>query len=174
MNESIKQINRKIQEAFYDFVLNILVELNNDFKLNMKSENKNNEKNNAQKISEKEKLFIEYTKNAVKYGLYFQNFLTDFNVYDGIKISLLFSDEYVNLKKQENYNDIEGKVKYFDLMDKLYILWKKNNFSLNINCSDTDYSKPNYIQTTNKIKYKNAFKLFNFDKDIIRKFIKFF
>ena len=171
MNESIKQINRKIQEAFYDFVLNILVELNNDFKLNMKSENKNNEKNNAQKISEKEKLFIEYTKNAVKYGLYFQNFLTDFNVYDGIKISLLFSDEYVNLKKQENYNDIEGKVKYFDLMDKLYILWKKNNFSLNINCSDTDYSRPNYIQSTNQIKYKNSFKLFNFDKDIIRKFI---
>ena len=171
MNESIKQINRKIQEAFYDFVLNILVELNNDFKLNMKSENKNNEKNNAQKISEKEKLFIEYTKNAVKYGLYFQNFLTDFNVYDGIKISLLFSDEYVNLKKQENYNDIEGKVKYFDLMDKLYILWKKNNFSLNINCSDTDYSRPNYIQNTNQIKYKNSFKLFNFDKDIIRKFI---
>ena len=56
-------------------------------------------------------------------------------------------------------------------MDKLYILWKKNNFSLNINCSDTDYSRPNYIQSANQIKYKNSFKLFNFDKDIIRKFI---
>jgi len=34
MNQSIFKINRRIQEIFYDFVLNILVELNKDYIIN--------------------------------------------------------------------------------------------------------------------------------------------
>ena len=171
VNNFIRTINRQIQESFYDFILDILVELNNDFKLNIKSENKNDENNKVPKLSEKEKLFIKHSKNTVKYSIYFQNFLTDFNVYEGIKISLLYSDEYVNLKKQENYKDIVGKIKYFDIMDRLYSPGKELNCRMNLKALTTDYSKANYISNNNKIEYITASKLFTLDNEIIRKFI---
>ena len=171
INKSIMNINRQIQEAFYDFVLNILVELNKDYSFDPSLKNpvvKNIVEN--PKLSEEEKTFLKYSRDTIKYNTYFNNFINDFKCYDGLRVSLLFSDEYVNLKKQESYKTIEDKVKYFEIMDKLYIL-KKTDLIYNLKALDTEYSKKNYIPSKGGKKAKKEVKLFTLNREIISKFI---
>lgn len=171
INTTVMSINRLIQEAFYDFILNILVELNKDYILDpslqypvIKKEDSN------PKLCEEEKIFLAYSRNTIKYNTYFENFISDFKVFEGMKVSLLFSDEYVNLKKQESYKGIEEKVSYFEIMDKLYVT-KRKDLVYDLKALDTEYSKKNYIPS-NKAKHtKKNTKLFDLNKDIIRKFI---
>ena len=169
MNQSIFKINRRIQEIFYDFVLNILVELNKDYIIN-ESTKKENTKKIDEKISEEEKIFIKFTKNTVKYGLYFKHFIKSFITHDELKVSLLFSDEYVNLKKDGAFDNMEDKIQYFDIMDKLFTL-KRNDLIFDLKALDTEYSKMNYIPSSNKKASKKFKELFVLDEDIIKKFI---
>ena len=171
INKSVMNINRQIQEAFYDFVLNILVELNKDYSFDPSLKNpvvRNIVEN--PKLSEEEKTFLKYSRDTIKYNTYFNNFINDFKCYDGLRVSLLFSDEYVNLKKQESYKTIEDKVKYFEIMDKLYIL-KKTDLIYNLKALDTEYSKKNYIPSKGGKKAKKEVKLFTLNREIISKFI---
>ena len=171
VNKSISNINRQIQEAFYDFILNILVELNKDFSFDPSLQNPVIRKIiDNPKLSEEEKIFLNYSRDTIKYNTYFNNFINEFKVYDGLKVSLLFSDEYVNLKKQEKYKEIEEKVKYFEIMDKLYIT-KNTDLIYNLKNLDTEYSKSNYIAKAKTKKNKKVKNLFNLDGGIIKKFI---
>ena len=170
MNKSIMKINRQIQEIFYDFILNILVELNKDYIINPPSK-KAKDKKLAQKISIEETVFMELIKdNSIKYKLYFENFIQDFKAPDEIKVSLLFSDEYVNLKKQEIFQNIEKKVQYFGIMDKLYTLRRKD-LVYDLKALDTEYSRINYCPSINKDASNKFKRLFVLDEDIIKKFI---
>ena len=169
MNQSIFKINRRIQEIFYDFVLNILVELNKDYIIN-ESTKKENTKKIDEKISEEERIFIKFTKNTVKYGLYFKHFIKSFITHDELKVSLLFSDEYVNLKKDGAFDNMEDKIQYFDIMDKLFTL-KRDDLKFDLKALDTEYSKMNYIPSSNKKASKKFKELFVLDQDIIKKFI---
>ena len=171
INKSVMNINRQIQEAFYDFILNILVELNKDYILDPSLQYPIIKKEVVNpKICDEEKIFLEYSRNTIKYNTYFENFISDFNVFEGMKVSLLFSDEYVNLKKQESYKNIEESVRYFDVMDKLYIS-KRKDLVYHLKGLDTEYSKSNYIPGNKSKQTKKNTKLFALNKDIIKKFI---
>ena len=176
MNKSIMNINRQIQEIFYDFILNILVELNKDRISNSKINPQPNapgdlkeEKKFDSRLTEEEIIFLKYLKASIKYGLYFNNFIDNFNAFDEIKVSLLFSDEYVNLKKQDIDQSIEGKIKYFEIMDKLYIL-KQKDLIYDLKAFDTEYTRINCIPSSIKANKKNP-NLFTLNKEIIKKFI---
>ena len=171
INKSVMNINRQIQEVFYDFVLNILVELNKDYSFDPSLKNPVIHKIiDNPRLIEEEKIFLKFSRDTIKYNTYFNNFINDFQCYDGIRVSLLFSDEYVNLKKQESYKSIEEKVKYFEIMDKLYIL-KKTDLIFNLKALDTEYSKKTYIPSKVRKKTKKEIKLFTLNRDIIKKFI---
>ena len=171
INKSIMNINRQIQEVFYDFVLNILVELNKDYSFDPSLKNPVIHKIiDNPKLSEEEKIFLKFSRDTIKYNTYFNNFINDFRCYDGIRVSLLFSDEYVNLKKQESYKSIQEKVKYFEIMDKLYIS-KKSDLIYNLKALNTEYSKKTYIPSKSKKNTRKDIKLFTLDREIIKKFI---
>lgn len=171
MNKSTVSINRKIQEEFYDFVLNVLVELNKDYSFDSSLKNPVVQKViDNPRLTEEEKIFLRYSRETIKYNTYFNNFINDFKVYDGLKVSLLFSDEFVNIKKQENFKAIEDKIKYFDILDKLYFL-KNSDLIYNLKALDTEYSKKTYIAKTRKTKELKTRKLFSLDREIIKKFI---
>ena len=169
MNKSIMKINRQIQEIFYDFILNILVELNKDYIINPPLK-KAKDKTIAPKISAEEQIFMKLMRDSIKYNLYFINFITYFNAPDEIKISFLFSDEYVNLKKQEIFQNIEEKVEYFGIMDKLYILRRKD-LKYDLKASEIEYSRTNFTPSGKTYSPDRFKKLFVLDEDIIKKFI---
>ena len=173
MNKSIFIINRRIQEIFYDFVLNILVELNKDYVIinySKPGKEKEIEKKVDAKRTEEERIFIKFIKASVKNGLYFKNFISEFNALDEIKVSLLFSDEYVNLKKDGAFENMEDKIQYFDIMDKLYTLRRKD-LEFDLKALDSEYSRINYIPNSVKNASNERKKLFVLDEDIIKKFI---
>ena len=168
VNKSVGKINLEIQEAFYDFVLNMIVELNKDFILDPKLEYPITKKQNLDnpKLLEEEKIFLEYSRRTIKYQTYFEIFLKEFKAYDGLKVSLLFSDEFVNIKKQ-GLKKIEESIKYFEIVDNLYVL-KKDDIVFDLNGLYREYNKKVYNPSKNA---KKKIKLFNLDKDTLKKFV---
>ena len=167
MNKSIMKINRQIQEIFYDFILNILVELNKDI---AKKNPSRNEENGNTRISEEETIFMKLITDSIKYNLYFESFIDKFKAPDGIKVSLLFSDEYVSLKQQVDFQNIKQKVEYFEIIDKLYTLRKKD-LIYDLKAIESSYSGVNYTPNGNNISLNKNKKLFVLDEGIIKKFI---
>jgi hypothetical protein len=146
----------------------MLVELNKDYKLDPTFKFPVVKKiEDNPKLNEEEKIFLHYSRNTIKYNTYFQNFLSDFNVYDGIKLSLLFSDEFVNLKKKENYKKIESenKINYFKIMDEFFTKKNVKSFDLRPLRDEKNFFRFNIKGNGNKLK------LFTLKKDIIKKFI---
>ena len=166
MNKSIMNINRQIQEIFYDFILNILVELNKDRIINPFPKNEHVNTN----ISAEEKIFKKIIEDSLKYNLYFNDFKKGFKTPDEINVSLLLSDEYVNLKKQGAFKDITQQVEYFGVMDKLYTLRSKD-LIYDLKALVIEYSKNNYIPNTSKNGNNRNRNLFVLDEEIIKKFI---
>ena len=171
IDQKIIQLNRELQEIFYDFILNILVILNKDFELDtsMTGPIKKRKYINP-KISEEEKIFLEYSRNTIKYNTYFDLFIKDFKAADEIKVSLLFSDEYVNLKMKDTDKNIPDHIKYFNIMDNLYSL-KPGNDEIKYNYIYNEFNERNKI--INKNKEKKKAQLFALDQNIIKDFIFF-
>ena len=111
IDKDISDINKKIQIAFYDFILNILIQLNKDYKLNEQCNDiiKTNYKN--ENLSEEEQIFLENFRIAIKYITYYDNFISQFKAVDELKVSLLFTDEFVNLKMKYNYKKLKEEIK---------------------------------------------------------------
>ena len=102
MNKEINGRNKIIQELFYDFIINNLIILNKDFIFDPTLEFPVKKKlfSNSN-LSDEEKIFLKYARDSIKYNTYFDLFIKRFNVNDELKISLLFIDEFVNLKNSE-------------------------------------------------------------------------
>ena len=170
INNKISQNNKQIQEKFYDFILNILVELNKDYTFDSTFTYPVIKKiNDNPRLCDEAKIFLNYSRNTIKYASYFQ-FLMNFNVYEGIKLSLLFSDEFVNLKKKEYYKQIEEekKISYFDIMDSFFTQQKENTY--NLNSLNMDFYVTHLLSKPKNIN-KNIFKFFTLNKEIIKKFV---
>ena len=171
VNEIVFNKSKAIQEIFYNFILNILVELNKDYTFDptftfplIKNIN------DSPKLQEEEKLFLKFSRNTIKYNSYFQ-FLSDFKVYDGLKLSLLFSDEFVSLKKKDFYNKMEKekKISYFEIMDEFFTKKKIKKFDLND--LNEEYSIKHFLSLHKENKSQNLLKFFTLQKDIIKKFV---
>ena len=174
INKDINEINRRIQETFYDFILNILVVLNKDFEIDNELKTPIKKRNYINpKLSEEEKTFLNYSRMTVKYNTYFELFLTEFKAVDEIKVSLLFSNEYVNLKMKDINKKIPNNIKYFDIMDKIYSL-KPQIKEINFKFLYDEYKANNDVNKFFYISYiinKKKNQLFSFNQDLIKIFI---
>ena len=123
MDKSINSFNIEIQEAFYDFILNIIIILNKDFQINdscTSIERKTREKKDKDKLSADE-FFIKKLTESDKYNLYYNNFITEFIHIDVFRIPLLLFDEFA---QQRRYNP--DKISYFKIIEYFYAT-KDNN-----------------------------------------------
>ena len=162
VDENIKKINRNIQEIFYDFILDMLMEMNKDYMLDEQSssiiENKNNQYSN---LSEEEKIFLNYHKKTVKYYFYFNTFIQNFKSMDEMRISLLLCDDFVNIKINDEKEKKFSNIKYFGIIDNLYYNSKIDE-EVNFNTFYEEYKK-NII---NFEKEKENAQLFPLDSNI--------
>ena len=178
INEEIIKFNKKIQEAFYNFNLNILKIMYNDYKLDTtKFEIINNNEKKDNDYSEEEIIFMKEFRKTTRANKYYESFVKNFESVDELRFSHIFSDNVIiNLKKDtskfDNFNN------YFDLMDKLYNDQeeKENN---KICVIDYDYLFKDFKefyqekieQKIKKIKNNSKNQLFALNKKIINEFL---
>ena len=173
VDKNITDFNKEIQEAFYDFILNILVILNRDFELDPSLKDPIKPKNNIlKKYFDEENIFLDLCRSTIKYNTYFDLFIKRFKAHAEIKPSLLFSDEYVNLKMSDIKKDIPDHIKYFGIMDTIYNS-NDNHKTREINYNNLfdEFKKLNEKSLITKFKKDKSDQLFTFDQNIIKLFI---
>ena len=143
VSPKILEKNKKIQESFYNFCLNVLSVFYKDNELNTsfdKISNKENKLKSELKIHgrvvclpEGEKLFCEFFRDSIKYKIYYENFIQNFDTMDIFKIPLLFSEEFINLKLNDEDNQYLQNVSFFRIIDTLYIQSMPQTLNITIN-----------------------------------------
>ena len=182
-SESIEEINKSIQEAFYESILilsmyiyeNILI-LEDDNKNIKKEEKKNFMKiefnssyTNKEKYKKEELLIIKELLESMKLKGSFDQFIMEHNPIDLYKIPLTFMDEFVSFIFKKEFNVKTKNIKYFDLIDELYNsrkLTKIKNINFN---SDIHKYIENCRKKINREIFENDKKRFNHDDTIIVK-----
>jgi len=184
-SQSINLTNKKIQELFYDFNLNIMMMFYQDntlvnsfdkvkktdysFDKHLKKLNNLKINDNNANMSIEEQNFMEFFRGTIKYKIYFENFIQNSDTIDVFKIALLFSEEFLNIKLKDTKTKALNKLSLFKIIDCLYYPTKKvivnitisNLFSL---CLDflNKYFEGNRSSTSN---------LINLNKKILNKYI---
>ena len=170
-NEKIIEINKLIQESFYDFILYVLSISNNDYHidkncLSLETRTKNKHLDN---LSEGEKIFLKYFKITDKYKYYYNNFIKEFDAFEELKIPLLFCKEFSQLKRYDKNNQMSYNISYFKIIDNFYILnMEKDTIDINYNNLYQDLKEYYKTRDMNKNEDKQLFAL---DKNIINKFL---
>ena len=170
VDKNILEINRKIQELFYDFILNILTVLYKDFKYEVSSSSIKKKKFKNTKFSDEENIFLKYIRISIKYNTYFELFVSDFNTSDELKLSLIFADEFVNLKLNDTENDLNGDIDYFKVMDNYYSL-KPGEIRVSYYYLNKEFQLIKDPDILSKFKKEKTNQLFSFDKTIIENFL---
>ena len=107
----------------------------------------------------------------MKYNQYFDNFICQFKTFDELRVSLVFSDEFVNVKIKDPKNLIPDKINYFKLIDKYYSLKSNDNMTIDIKKLKEEFNK-SYRQRSIKSYIKeNANQLIELDKNLIKIFL---
>ena len=170
INKDIFEINRKIQEVFYDFILNILVFYYKNYKYDSSISSIKNEKYCSPKLSEEEKIFLKYMGDSIKKSLYFDNFIMEFDALSEIKLSLIFSDEYVNLKGNDINREIAEHIDYFQIMDNYYSL-KPGEIRVSYFNLNREYKSIKDKEIIKKLQKNKKGQLFALDENILNNFI---
>ena len=192
-NKSSYLINRKIQEFFYDFCLNILTLFYQDNTLvssfdkikrvefNIEEQNRKIRdlgiNSSSKSMSDGERIFLELFRGAVKYKTYFENFIQNKDTMDVYKIALLFSDEFINLKLKDGSNKLLNQISFFNIIDRLYYPEKRQTINITVNNLLQLKSKEliEFFDQNNNIKSdkrtKNKIQLINLNKKIINKYL---
>ena len=170
VDKNILEINRKIQELFYDFILNILTVLYKDFKYEVSSSSIKKKKFKNNKFSDEENIFLKFIRGSIKYNTYFELFVSDFKTSDELKLSLIFTDEYVNLKLNDTQKDLNGDIDYFKIMDNYYSL-KPGEIRVSYYYLNKEFQLIKDPDILSKFKKEKANQLFSFDKNIIENFL---
>ena len=132
--EEIKNldISKKILEFFYDCNLTLLTKFYNDNELNtsfdkiVKEENSNFDDSIASNTYfDEEKIFLDIFRSTVKYKIYFDNFMLDFEVMEVFKIPFLFSKIFIELKLKDQNKITCENLEYFKIIDYFYKLTNK-------------------------------------------------
>ena len=181
ISKEIMSNNKKIQEAFYDFNINILMLLIQDYALNdsftaikkdevNKSIKKINklikiEENNE--LSIEENLFLQIYRSSSKYGLYYENFIKNFETIDVLSVPLLFSEEFINERINMIKNKTGNKISLFNIMDLFFLSDRPQTLST-LNSMESTYSEKlkKYFK-----RFKRAKKLISFNKNVINRYI---
>lgn len=190
-NEEIYKRNRKIQEIFYSFYLNILMifyqdnTLSSSFDRIKKEEDEKREKKlyflhyqeseKAAKFSKEERTFCEEFRNSVKYRIYLDNFVQDFKCMDVYKIPLIFSEEFIIIKKKDKNDTLKKHISYFDIIDKYYFNSPAEGTQI-INITMNNFYS-NYPEAINQIllnqKIIKRSSLFTLNKKMIKQYIHY-
>ena len=191
MSKEIMDTNRKIQEFFYDFNLNILMIFYQDNTLNSSFDkikkddveesyrkiNKLRKLDENTEIIPEEKVFCQSFRNSIKYKIYFENFIQNLEAIDVFKIPLLFSEEFINIKLKDDSNKLTNKLSLFNLIDSLYY---QNNqtqtITITLNNIYLDYIEKlkkyfKHFYTSNNLKIMSKHQLIYLNKNIINKYI---
>jgi hypothetical protein len=129
MNDKIRILNKNIQETFYDFILNILTVFYNNYFLNSTFDKKKVEgqsnsnffihyNEDTSNFSKEEAIFYSLLKSSNKYNNYILNFIQEFKCIDLYKIPLIFSEEFIYLKKYGG--DKVFKSIFFEIIENFY------------------------------------------------------
>ena len=170
VEKDILETNRKIQELFYDFLLNILSILYNDFKYEVSSSSITKKKYLNTKFSDEENIFLKHFRSTIKYNTYFDLFISEYKTSDELKLSLIFTDEYVNIKMNDTNNEIEGHIDYFKIMDNYYSL-KPGEIRVSYYNLNKEFKLITDPDILSKFKKEKINQLFYFDKNIIENFL---
>ena len=175
---SIDELNKSIQEAFYECVINLSLYAYENFMLTeeagrtMKIEFNSNYESERNYMKE-ELLIIKELKESMKFSSSLSKFIVEHSPIDLYKIPLTFMDEFISFISRKRPEIDTSKIKYFKLIDKLYLANKlkeviKIDFS-----SDIEKYLENYkdkfirdIEERNKKKY-------NFDYSAIIKVVNY-
>ena len=163
---SIDELNKLIQQAFYECLITLSLYYYENFLIA-------SEKNKSMEIKfnkvyiknidykKEELLILNELKNTMKFIGSLSQFIMEHDPIDLYKIPLTFTDELLSVFSIKKYDPKAANIKYFDLIDKLY-LTKKRSKSETIDFS-SDINK--YIAN-----YKNLFdrEIQENDKNIIK------
>ena len=127
---SIDELNKSIQEAFYESLIflslyyyeNIIINQDKN-ELKMEFYKKYEEDGNYTK---EELLILEEMKESMKFKGSFSQFVMYHNPIDLLKIPLTFTEEFLSVYSRKKINFENKNIKYFDLIDKLYLDKKLN------------------------------------------------
>ena len=190
ISKEIMETNRKIQEIFYDFCLNILMLFYQDNTLNSSFdkikkddiEEANKKINKLRKLDEEnefieeEKHFCQLFRSAIKYKIYFENFIQNLESIDVFKIPLLFSQEFINIKLKDYSDKLVNNISLFNIIDSFYFPNNQQTINITLNNIFSDYlenlkKKFKHFYTTERIKLMNSRQLISFNKKILNKYI---
>ena len=171
VNNKIIDINYLIQEAFYDFILSIIIIKNKEYQIDKSCSSIIHERGlQNNKFSKEEEYFLKFCNDSDKFNLYYNNFISKFDSFDEFRISLLFFDEFAQLRKYDKNDYIPLKISYFDIINSFYSSKSKGDLEINYNDLYGDYKDArNNKAITKGIKRKKR-QLFYLDKNIINLF----
>ena len=157
-------LNRKIQEDFYRFVLNICVYLYENIIINIGAKNVGNKNTTKPELQfgkweiksnnnyTKEEIFlINELKDTMKFESFIYGFIQSYNPIDLFKIPLSFTEEFLSILSRKKIIN-QTNIKYFSLFDKLYENDSKGRIDIDFVPFKTKYYE----------KYKKYF-----DRDVI-------
>ena len=188
-SKEIIEKNKKIQEIFYDFFLNILLIFYQENSLDSSFGNIKKDKheefikriNKLKNIDENtpmnkdEKYFCELFRDTMKYKIYFENFIINNEVIDAFKIPFLFSEEFINIKMKDMSNKIINKLSLFSIIDSLYYSDLRNRKIINITLNDVlsylDKIKIHFKNFSNQKAKEKKNQLIVINKKILNKYI---
>ena len=176
--------NKRIQENFYNFCLNILMIFYRDNELNTSFDKITNEENKLKSeliikdknvtLTEPEKLFCEFFRDSVKYKIYYENFIQNFETMKIFKIPFMFSEEFINLKLNDIDNKALSDISFFAIIDTLYLQSMPQTINVTINNLVSEYSEnmkkefAHFVYNKKKVLDKQLFCL---DRKILNRFI---
>ena len=184
-SQSIHLTNRKIQEIFYEFNLNImmlfyldntLVDSFDQIKRVDYGSNKHIKVLNKLKLNDKnvnltieEQNFMSFFRGTVKYKIYFENFIQNKDTIDVFRIALLLSEEFLNIKIKDSKTKVLNKLSLFEIIDSLY--YPSEKVTINITMNNLFSLSSNFLTKYFEENRNNKSKLINLDKKILNKYI---
>ena len=173
---SIDELNKLIQEAFYECLITLSLYFYENFVIQSKDNNIQNMeiqfnkqyKNNIKYIKE-DLLIIEQLKDSMKFIGSFTQFVMCHNPIDLFKIPLTFTDELLSIFAVKKYDPKAINIKYFDLIDKLYLTKKlKDIIEIDFN-SDIHKYIANFKKIFDREIQENDKNIFNDDSKTLIK-----
>ena len=126
-------------------------------------------------LTEDEKLFCEFFRDSVKYKIYYENFIQNFETMKIFKIPFLFSEEFINLKISDIDNKALSDISFFSIIDTLYMQSMPQTINITINNLVSEYfeNMKNEFAHFDYNKKKNDYdkQLFCLNRKILNKFI---
>ena len=164
--ESIEDLNKDIQEAFYDFIINIslyfydnikILEIDKNNKRNKNKKNNfyeinfdDNSYKNSEKYLEEESLILNKITDTMKFQGSFCTFAINHKPTDLFAIPLIFTEEFISFISNKRNRINTPNIKYFKLIDQLYLPKKDDKDKIIDFNSDINKFFKNYKNNFNK------------------------